>query len=182
MKVRAAVLREMGRAGPYRDSQPLSIETLELSPPGPRRNARARARRRALPFRPVGDQWLATAADADGARPRGHRRSGRARRRRRATSPSATASCFRSCRCAGIARRARAVGRCSASRARRQTRPAICSAAAATGPMPNGSPLLNHHLGVSGFAEYTRGLGAIGGAHRRRSARPRSPRCSDAPC
>ena len=34
MKVRAAVLREMGRAGPYRDSRPLSIETLEQSPPG----------------------------------------------------------------------------------------------------------------------------------------------------
>ena len=35
MKVRAAVLREMGRAGPYCDSRPLSIETLEQSAPGP---------------------------------------------------------------------------------------------------------------------------------------------------
>lgn len=35
MKVRAAVLREMGLAAPYRDSRPLSIETLEQSAPGP---------------------------------------------------------------------------------------------------------------------------------------------------
>jgi Zn-dependent alcohol dehydrogenase len=35
MKVRAAVLRELGQAGPYRDSLPLSIETLEQSAPGP---------------------------------------------------------------------------------------------------------------------------------------------------
>jgi alcohol dehydrogenase len=34
MKVRAAVLREMGRPPPYAVSQPLSIETIELSPPG----------------------------------------------------------------------------------------------------------------------------------------------------
>jgi Zn-dependent alcohol dehydrogenase len=34
MKVRAAVLREMGRAAPYADTRPLSIETLSLSPPG----------------------------------------------------------------------------------------------------------------------------------------------------
>lgn len=35
MKVRAAVLRETGRARPYAVSQPLSIETVELAPPGP---------------------------------------------------------------------------------------------------------------------------------------------------
>ncbi|WP_020649479.1 zinc-dependent alcohol dehydrogenase family protein [Solimonas variicoloris] len=35
MKVRAAVLREMGRAAPYADSRPLAIETVELDPPGP---------------------------------------------------------------------------------------------------------------------------------------------------
>lgn len=35
MKVRAAVLREVGLPAPYSDSRPLSIETLELSPPGP---------------------------------------------------------------------------------------------------------------------------------------------------
>ena len=35
MKVRAAVLREMGRPSPYADSRPLAIETLELQPPGP---------------------------------------------------------------------------------------------------------------------------------------------------
>lgn len=34
MKVRAAVLRQMGLPAPYAQSRPLSIETLELDPPG----------------------------------------------------------------------------------------------------------------------------------------------------
>ena len=35
MKVRGAVLREMGRPKPYADSAPLEIVELELAPPGP---------------------------------------------------------------------------------------------------------------------------------------------------
>ena len=35
MKVRAAVLREIGLPAPYAQSQPLSIETVELDDPGP---------------------------------------------------------------------------------------------------------------------------------------------------
>jgi alcohol dehydrogenase len=35
MKVRAAVLREIGRPAPYADSRPLTIEQVELDPPGP---------------------------------------------------------------------------------------------------------------------------------------------------
>ena len=35
MKIRAAVLREMGLKGPYAESRPLHIETLELAPPAP---------------------------------------------------------------------------------------------------------------------------------------------------
>jgi len=35
MKIRAAVLREMGAKAPYGQSRPLSIEELELAPPGP---------------------------------------------------------------------------------------------------------------------------------------------------
>lgn len=35
MKIKAAVLREMGRPEPYGESRPLAIETLELDPPGP---------------------------------------------------------------------------------------------------------------------------------------------------
>ena len=35
MKIRAAVLREMGLPSPYRTTRPLSIETVELAPPGP---------------------------------------------------------------------------------------------------------------------------------------------------
>jgi len=34
MKTRAAVLRESGRAGPYAETRPLSIEELELDAPG----------------------------------------------------------------------------------------------------------------------------------------------------
>ena len=35
MKVRGAVLREMGQQGPYAESRPLAIEELELDAPGP---------------------------------------------------------------------------------------------------------------------------------------------------
>jgi alcohol dehydrogenase len=35
MKTRAAVLRELGRPGPYAESRPLAIEDFELAPPGP---------------------------------------------------------------------------------------------------------------------------------------------------
>lgn len=35
MKIRAAVLREMGANHPYAESRPLHIETLDLDPPGP---------------------------------------------------------------------------------------------------------------------------------------------------
>ena len=35
MKIRAAVLREMGRASPYARSRPLSVESLDLEAPGP---------------------------------------------------------------------------------------------------------------------------------------------------
>ena len=34
MKVRAAVLREIGRPGPYAETRPLGIEDVELDPPG----------------------------------------------------------------------------------------------------------------------------------------------------
>ncbi len=36
MKIRAAVLKQMGLPAPYAESRPLVIETLELEPPGPR--------------------------------------------------------------------------------------------------------------------------------------------------
>lgn len=35
MKIKAAVLDKMGAAHPYAESKPLSIETVELAPPGP---------------------------------------------------------------------------------------------------------------------------------------------------
>ena len=45
MKVRGAVLREMGRPRPYAESRPLEIVELELDAAGPRRAARPRAAR-----------------------------------------------------------------------------------------------------------------------------------------
>ena len=35
MKIRAAVLDEMGRPGPYAQTRPVAIETIELDAPGP---------------------------------------------------------------------------------------------------------------------------------------------------
>jgi alcohol dehydrogenase len=35
MRTRAAILRQMGLPGPYAESRPLSVETVELEPPGP---------------------------------------------------------------------------------------------------------------------------------------------------
>lgn len=35
MKVRAAVLEDMGRTTPYAASRPLTISTVDLDPPGP---------------------------------------------------------------------------------------------------------------------------------------------------
>jgi len=35
MRVRAAVLREIGRPAPYAESRPLAVESVELDPPGP---------------------------------------------------------------------------------------------------------------------------------------------------
>jgi Zn-dependent alcohol dehydrogenase len=35
VKVRAAVLRQMGLPAPYAQSRPLAVETVELAPPGP---------------------------------------------------------------------------------------------------------------------------------------------------
>lgn len=35
MKIKAAVLNEIGRAGPYAESRPLTVETLDLEGPGP---------------------------------------------------------------------------------------------------------------------------------------------------
>ncbi len=35
MRIRSAVLREMGAPQPYADSKPLEIAELELDPPGP---------------------------------------------------------------------------------------------------------------------------------------------------
>ena len=128
MRVRAAVLREMGLPRPYAESRPLAIEEVELAPPGPG-DPRPRPRGRPLPLRPVGDRRLAPAGACRwcsatrpparwSSRRRGRRlRAGRPRRRSRSSRPAATAA---------LRRRPRR--RC-ASRARPRTPPAPCSAA-----------------------------------------------------
>ncbi len=35
MKIKAAVIHEMGRKQPYAESRPMAVEELELDPPGP---------------------------------------------------------------------------------------------------------------------------------------------------
>ena len=151
MKIRAAVLNAMGAPAPYAESKPLTIETIELDPPG-RARCWSRSRRRGLPFRPLGDQRRPAAADADGAGARGGGRRRGARARASTTSRRATTSSWCSCRAAAIACRAPKDGRRCASRARPRTAPArccrargACTATAATSTTTSA---------CSGFAEY----------------------------
>jgi len=153
MKTRAAVLYEMGQAAPYRESQPLRIEELELSGPGP-------------------GEVLVEVANAglchsdlsviNGSRPRvmpmvmGHEASGIIRDVGAnvddlAAGDHVVFSFMPSC------------GRCIPCAT---GRPVMCNAAAsanANGTLLSGSQhfrnssgtTLHHHLGVSAFSQYT---------------------------
>ena len=128
MKIKAAVLRAMGAPAPYAQSKPLSIEEVELDPPGP-------------------DEVLVKVAAADCAIPifPSSTATGRARCRwcsatRRpawskssaqasTTSNAATMSAWCSCRAAATACPAPKAGRRCASPALRPTARASCSAA-----------------------------------------------------
>jgi Zn-dependent alcohol dehydrogenase len=153
MKVRAAVLREMGRTAPYADSQPLSIETLSLSPPG---NGELRVRVLAAGL------CHSDLSVIDGSRPRpmpmvlGHEATGEV------VELGAHVSDF------AIGDRVvfSFVPMCGHCAPCASGRPVLCepgAAANANGQLlqsgshwsdAGGNPLL-HHLGVSGFAEYT---------------------------
>ena len=89
---------------------------------------------------------------AHGARARGGRRDRGDRSRRSTTSSSAITWCASSFRAAARARAAPRGARPSAFPARRRTVPACCSRASG-GSAPTDHDL-NHHLGVSAFAEY----------------------------
>ena len=55
MKIRAAILEEIGREPPYATTRPLSIDEVELAPPG-RGEVLVKFGGRPLPFRPLGDR------------------------------------------------------------------------------------------------------------------------------
>lgn len=152
MKVRAAVLREMGLPAPYAQSQPLTIETIELDPPGPG-ELLVRVRAAGLCHSDL--------SVIDGSRPRimpmvlGHEAAGDVV----ATGPDTP----------GFAPGNQVVfafvpscGHCAPCASGRA---ALCEPGAAANVAGTllsgakrwhgGAQALNHHLGVSGFAEMT---------------------------
>lgn len=153
MKVRAAVLREMGRAAPFAESRPLRIESLTLAPPGS-----GELRIRVL----AAGLCHSDLSVIDGSRPRpmpmvlGHEATGEvvelgANVRDFAVGDRVVFSFVPMC------------GHCTPCAT---GRPVLCEPGAAANAQghllesgshwtdEDGKPLL-HHLGVSGFAEYT---------------------------
>ena len=137
-------------------SQPLTLETLELDPPGPGEVLVRIKAAGLVPLGSVGDQRQPAAADADGAGTRGgrHRRGGRPGRGRRrsdlAPGDHVVFVFVPSC------------GHCEPCTV---GRPALCEPGAAAngaGTLLSGARRLhrsdgtpvNHHLGVSAFADY----------------------------
>ena len=152
MKVRAAVLRQMGHTAPYAESRPLHIETLELAPPGPG-ELLVRVRAAGLCHSDL--------SVIDGSRPRvmpmvmGHEAAGEVVGLGRdvegfAAGDSVVFSFVPVC------------GHCAPCAS---GRPALCEPGAkanVAGTLLSGERRwqeppaeLNHHLGVSAFAEYT---------------------------
>jgi alcohol dehydrogenase len=126
MKIQAAVLRQLGLPAPYAVSRPLTIETVELAPPGPGEVL--------VHIRAAG-LCHSDLSVIDGNRPRpmpmvlGHERPAESSRRSVPGSqgwPAATTSSPPSCRAAGIASRAPPADRRCASPASRRTRRARC--------------------------------------------------------
>ena len=139
MKVRAAVLREIGRPAPYAESRPLGIEDVELDPPG---EGEVLVRIRAAGL------CHSDLSVIDGNRPRpmpmvlGHEAAGVVEAGRHPASRdsrAATTSWRRSCRAAATACPARPGGRRCASPASRRIRRARCSPASAACTTPAAS-------------------------------------------
>ena len=134
MQIQTAILNSMRSAAPYADTKPLSIERIELDPPGPGEILVKIVAAGSVPFRSVGHQRRSAAADADGAGPRG----GRHRRGTRAGVDDlkiGDQSCWSSCRVAGIASPASKAGPRYANRCRREP-----GRHAALGPSPHPPP------------------------------------------
>ncbi|HEX4872474.1 MAG TPA: zinc-dependent alcohol dehydrogenase family protein [Nevskiaceae bacterium] len=152
MKVRAAVLREMGLPAPYAESRPLQIETVDLAPPGPG-EVQVRVRAAGLCHSDL--------SVIDGSRPRvmpmvlGHEAAGTVCALGEgvgdlAVGDAVVFSFVPSCgHCAPCAEGRAAL--CEPG-ARANTAGSLLSGARRW--QQHGSPL-HHHLGVSGFAEQT---------------------------
>jgi alcohol dehydrogenase len=151
MKIRAAVLREIGRPAPYAESRPLRLEEIDLDPPGPG-EVLVRVRAAGLCHSDL--------SVIDGNRPRpmpmalGHEAAGVVEEVGRdvtglARGDHVVAAFVPSC------------GHCEPCHA---GRPALCEpgfAANSAGTLLSGARRLhdadgtvNHHLGVSGFADH----------------------------
>lgn len=149
MNVRAAVLREMGLPAPYAQSQPLKIETVQLAPPGPG-ELLVRVRAAGLCHSDL--------SVIDGSRPRvmpmvlGHEAAGEV------VELGADTAAYK----VGDAVVFSFVPSCGHCAPCASGRAALCEPGAAAntaGSLLSGGRRwgegLHHHLGVSGFAEYT---------------------------
>ncbi len=151
MRVRGAVLREMGLPAPYAESRPLQVEELELAPPGPG-ELLVRVRAAGLCHSDL--------SVIDGSRPRvmpmvlGHEAAGEVDEVGEGVSGFAPGDHI-------VLAFVPACGECEPCR---RGRPALCepgAAANAAGTLlsgerrwgSEGDPELHHHLGVSAFAE-----------------------------
>jgi alcohol dehydrogenase len=151
MKIRAAVLREIGRPGPYAETKPLSIETLTLDPPGPG-EVLVRVRAAGLCHSDL--------SVIDGNRPRpvpmalGHEAAGVVEE----VGPGVTNLAY------GDHVVAAFVPSCGHCAPCESGRPALCEpgfAANSAGTLLSGARrlhdatgMVHHHLGVSGFADH----------------------------
>ena len=141
MKVRGAVLREMGRPAPFAESRPLEIVELELEPPG--------AGEILIRVRAAG-LCHSDLSVIDGSRPRlmpmvlGHEAAGEVVELGPGVSEFALGItwCSRSCRAAVAAGPVWMVGRPCASRERPPTPPVHCSPEHGAGWIPLALPCI----------------------------------------
>ena len=171
------MLRELGRPGPYAESKPLAIEEFDLAPPGPG-EVLVRVRAAGLCHSDL--------SVIDGNRPRplpmvlGHEMAGVVEEVGHGVTDlqrgdHVVASFVPSC---GVC------GPCVAGR------PALCEPGLASntaGTLLSGARRLcqhgepvNHHLGVSGFAEWTTRFAPVAGARGPDACRSPKRRCSAA--